>query len=53
MSGPAYVYQLDEGEKLELELPVFLRKNDYDAFGMNMAGGETNGDTRFTLPPPG
>ena len=53
VSGPAYVYQLDEGEKLELELPVFLRKNDYDAFGMNMAGGETNGDTRFTLPPPG
>jgi hypothetical protein len=40
VSGPAYAYQMDKGEHLELEVPVFLRKHDYDEYGMNMAGGE-------------
>jgi len=25
VSGPAYIYQLDEGEEMELDVPVFLR----------------------------
>jgi len=44
VSGPANMYQLTSGERLELHIPPHnegqLRKKNYDTFGMNMAGGQ-------------